>query len=156
MPSAAPWILVLALQPAGQECANPPSRASDAFWTYVEACGCARIEPLSQASPDHDRLLAACARWSARNPQVIVASPTPSPTALGQGCGAPPSRASDAYWAYVDRCGCGQLVAPSAASSDYERFMKACGGWRERNPSPIVVSPSPRTSPSPRRASPRP
>ena len=41
-------------------------------------------------------------------------------------CRNPPSRASDAYWDYIGTCGCARLEAPSRASSDHDRFVKAC------------------------------
>ena len=156
-------ILGLAMQ--APECVNPPSRASDSYWTYIEACGCSRLDAPSGASSDHDRFLAACSAWRQRNPEITVTvpggpvpSPSPSPTPPPRECGIPPSRASDAFWSYLAACGCGQVQAPSAASPDHERFLKACGMWRESNPRVLIVaSPTPRPSarpspsPSPRR-----
>ena len=66
-----------------------------------------------------------------------------------EGCGSPPSRASDSYWNYIEACGCDQVDAPSRASADYDRYLKACAQWRERNQVKVVVSPSPTTAPTP-------
>lgn len=71
----------------GSQCANPPSRASDAYWDYVDSCGCANLDPVSRASQDWDRFSRACRQWRERNPQVNVvivaspAAPSPSPAA---------------------------------------------------------------------------
>lgn len=61
--------------PVPLECKNPPSRASDSYWDYIEACGCSRLEPPSRASSDYDRFLKACGRWRERNPQVNMTVP---------------------------------------------------------------------------------
>lgn len=68
-----PWLpavlLGACLQPAPAaaediDCfAAPPPRASLRFWEHVEACGCAGIEPPSQASPDYGRWRKTCADW---------------------------------------------------------------------------------------------
>jgi hypothetical protein len=36
--------LGLAGPPESSFCRNPPSRASEAYWDYITACGCARLE----------------------------------------------------------------------------------------------------------------
>ena len=71
-------------------------------------------------------------------------------------CQSPPSRTSGAYWGFIDACGCANLQAPSRASSDHDRYLKACASWRERNPAAVRpwVSPSPLPPGSP--APPRP
>ncbi len=58
-------------------------------------------------------------------------------------CRNPPPRAADTYWDYIAACGCARLEAPSRASSDHERFLKACSDWRERNPQSTVSLPDP-------------
>ena len=63
-------------------------------------------------------------------------------------CRTPPSRVSAGYWDFIEACGCAGLEAPSRASSDYDRYLKACSRWRERNPY-LAAAPSPRPSPSP-------
>lgn len=76
-------VLTVALaDPAtSQECANPPSRASDAYWSYIDACGCAAVDAPSRASLDYDRYVRACSDWRQRNPQVnVIMSPSPTPT----------------------------------------------------------------------------
>jgi hypothetical protein len=65
------------------------------------------------------------------------------------GCGDPPPRATDAYWSFIDACGCADLEPPSRASQDYDRYMKACSRWRERNPN-LVATPRPRAKPAPK------
>jgi len=153
--------LGLAGPPESSFCRNPPSRASDAYWDYIGTCGCARLEAPSRASSDHDRFVKACSEWRERNPQLTVALPDPTAgdpvtpsSPPPRECQTPPSRVSDAYWTFIDACGCAPLTPPSRASSDYARFVKACGDWRQRNPSSTVSvagpSPSPRPSPRPR------
>jgi hypothetical protein len=156
--------LLLGLGLAGQAessfCRNPPSRASDGYWDYIAACGCARLEAPSRASSDHDRFLKACSDWRARNAQSTVALPDPTAgdpvtpaSPPPRECQNPPSRVSDVYWTFIDACGCASLTPPSRASSDHDRFLKACSDWRQRNPSSTVSvagpSPSPRPSPRP-------
>jgi len=79
------------------ECRNPPSRVSDSYWAYIDACGCAKLDPPSQPSQDYERFLKACSQWRQQNPQINVivpntlpsnpeepaekTSPTPSPSA---------------------------------------------------------------------------
>lgn len=58
---------------AAPECANPPSRAAEGYWDYVEACGCARLDAPSSASPDHERFMQACSQWRQRNPHLEAA-----------------------------------------------------------------------------------
>jgi hypothetical protein len=75
--------VILGLGLAGQDpssvCGrNPPSRASDAYWEYIPACGCSRLEPLSHASSDYDRYLKACAEFRERYPYT------------------------DSYWTFID------------------------------------------------------
>jgi hypothetical protein len=152
----------LALGADAPECSNPPSRASDAYWPFIEACGCDALEPPSAASEDHARFLSACSDWRQRNPHttVIVAEPTPSspPDPIvttsrtdSPECRNPPSRTSSSYWSYLEACGCANVDPPSRASADYDRFLKTCSGWRERNPRTEVIVPArpTRTSPSP-------
>jgi hypothetical protein len=141
-------------------CRNPPSRASESYWDYIGACGCARLEAPSRASSDHDRFVKACSEWRERNPQLTVALPDPTagdPVAPAspppRECQSPPSRVSDSYWTFIDACGCAALTAPSRASSDHDRFVKACSDWRQRNPSSTVSVASPSAAPRP---SPRP
>jgi hypothetical protein len=147
-------------------CLNPPARASDAYWDYIATCGCARLYVPPRASSEYERFTTACAAWVERNPQTTVAVPSPTsgdPVApYRKECRFPPSRATDAYWSYIDSCGCGILHPPSRASLDYDRFMKACDDFSERqmrrmmglpSPSPAATprpSPSPESSPSPR------
>lgn len=157
--------LLLGLGLAGQaesaRCRNPPSRASDSYWGYIGACGCARLEAPSRASSDYDRFLKACSEWRERNPQLTVTLPDPTAgdpvtpaSPLPRECQSPPSRVSDSYWSFIDACGCASLTVPSRATSDYDRFVKACSNWRQRNPSSTVSvagpSPSPKASPRPR------
>lgn len=137
--------VILGLGLAGQDpssvCGrNPPSRASDAYWEYIPACGCSRLEPLSNASSDYDRYLKACAEFRERYPY----------TAPGRECAAPPPRASDSYWTFIDACGCGNLHAPSRASSDYDRFMKACSDFWQREEARRYNRARPGSAPSPR------
>ena len=63
------------------ECRNPPSRVSDSYWDYVEACGCAKFDPPSKASQDYDRFLKACSQWRQRNLQLNVIIPNTPPAA---------------------------------------------------------------------------
>ena len=127
------------------ECRNPPQRASESYWTFIEACGCANLDAPSRTSPDHERFLKACSRWRQRNPQINVIVPDTPPadsagstdhtnTGIPPECRTPPSRASDSYWTFIEACGCANLDAPSRTSPDYERFLKACSEWRQRNP----------------------
>lgn len=142
------------------ECRNPPSRASDSYWTFIEACGCVNLDAPSRTSPDYERFLKACSEWRQRNPQIDVIAPeTPPGDSSGSThptnpqippeCRNPPSRASDSYWAFIEACGCANLDAPSRASPDYERFLKACSEWRQRNPQVNVIAPGTPTPPSP-------
>ena len=65
---------------APQECSVVPSRISANFWSYIDACGCDRLSPVPEASPDHGRFLKACSAWRARNPApVVVVAPSPQP-----------------------------------------------------------------------------
>jgi hypothetical protein len=68
--------------PSTPGCGDPPSRASDFYWGYLEACGCARLEAPSRASQDYERFMKACAAWRRQTPQVqvIVATPSPRPS----------------------------------------------------------------------------
>lgn len=134
------------------ECRTPPSRTSDSYWSFVESCGCADLEPPAAGSPDQERFLRECSQWRERNPPD---GRNPLGAAGARECGNPPSRTSDAFWPYVEACGCGSLDPPSRASLDYDRYLKACGQWRERNPQVQVVTPSARPSPAPS-PSPRP
>ena len=146
---------------AAQECAGqPPSRASASYWDYIETCGCDKLARVDRASLDHKRFQKACAAWHERHPRpgviVVAASPQPGaltspapmvitlPEARPECAAEPPSRVSDAYWGYVDACGCAKLEAVPEASPDHGRFQKACASWRERNPGPLeIVTPSP-------------
>ena len=121
--------LALSEAPVPRECAAPPSRAESGYWSYIESCGCARLDPPSRASADHDRFMKACSDWRERQSQAVVSRPQATPE-----CDDPPSRAAEGYWDYIEACGCARLEAPSKASDDHDRFMKACAGWRERNP----------------------
>jgi hypothetical protein len=148
------------------ECRTPPSRTSSAYWSFIEACGCSGLEAPSRASSDYDRYLKACSQWRERNPYLAAAPsprPSPSPTAgpqpspaatpaapvpatpVSRECATPPSRTSGAYWGFIEACGCASLEAPSRASSDYDRYEKACAQWRERNP--YLAAPAPQPSP---------
>jgi hypothetical protein len=50
----------------------------------------------------------------------------------------------------VESCGCASLEAPPTASEDYQRFLKACAGWRQRTAAvSVVVSEAPAAVPSP-------
>lgn len=121
--------LALSEAPVPRECAAPPSRAESGYWSYIESCGCAQLDPPSRAAADYDRYLKACSDWRERQSQAVVSRPQATPE-----CDDPPSRAADGYWDYIEACGCARLEAPSKASDDHDRFMKACAGWRERNP----------------------
>jgi hypothetical protein len=142
-------VLVAAGADGPRECANAPSRISDAYWDYVEACGCANLEAPSRASNDYERFMKACSRWRERNPEikivtpVVAPEPTPVATPVSRECANPPSRISDAYWDYVDACGCSSLDPPPSASNDYKRYVKACSDWRQRNPVRVVPAPAP-------------
>jgi hypothetical protein len=126
------------------ECRNPPSRVSDSYWDFIDACGCESLVAPSRASADYDRFLKACARWRERNTatKVVVsksagAEAVPATSAASTQpaeCKNPPSRASSSYWDFIDACGCEGVDPPSTASSDSKRFLKACSDWRERNP----------------------
>lgn len=146
-------LLSLAAAPlaGASECASPPPRASDAYWNYIDACGCAKLDPPARASLDYDRFLKACSAWRQRNTRIG----TGRPARPARGCETPPPRGSDAYWDFVDTCGCSKLETPSRASADYDRFLKACGQWRsdpntEASPafSPAPAKPTPSPSPS--------
>ena len=141
--------LVLGGPSAAPECGNAPSRTSEFYWDYIEACGCQNLEAPSSASSDYERFLNACSRWRQRNPEVGVVGTKGTPAdARRPECGNPPSRTSESYWLYLETCGCSKLDPPSRASSDYERFMKACGQWRQQNPEINAVDPAPKPSPS--------
>lgn len=143
-------LMGLALAPFADapECGSPPPRTSDSYWGYIDACGCAKLDPPARASLDYDRFLKACSAWRQRNAQ----RPTGRPERPARGCETPPPRGSDAYWDFVDTCGCSKLDTPSRASADYERFLKACGQWRSAEPeneaSP-ASTPGPGTKPKP-------
>ncbi len=164
--SIAVVVMALALgQSEPPECRNPPSRASDVYWGFIEACGCDKLVTPSEASDEYERFMKACSEWRERNRPltVVVAPASPGDTVAvprtPSECQSPPSGVSDAYWVYIDACGCAKLEPPSRASSEFDRFWKACGDWRRRNPAPIVIVASPSPSPRPRPAakpSPRP
>jgi len=134
------------------ECRNPPSRASDNYWDFIDACGCENLDAPSKASQDHGRFLKACSQWRERNTRLNVvvsdppraASPTSAETSPADAaeCRNPPSRVSAGYWDYIDACGCANLDPPSRASEDHGRFLKACSEWRERNPKVEVTVPA--------------
>jgi len=149
MLSSLPLLLTLVLAgPApAEECRNPPPRGSDAYWVFIDSCGCDALETPARASDDYERFLNACSQWRQRNPQGNVAGSgtTSSPAE----CRNPPSRASDSFWSYLEACGCAGVDTPARASSNYERFLKACGQWRERNPRVEVAAPSPAPTPRP-------
>ena len=145
--------LALAAGADAPECRNPPSRSSDAYWSFIEACGCERLEAPSAASEDHERYLSACSAWRQRNPPTDVVVTEATPVSSGQAAGEvkreepsecrnPPSRASSAYWSFIDACGCANLEAPSRASADHDRYLKACSDWRQRNPRIDVIVPA--------------
>jgi hypothetical protein len=155
--------LLLGLALAGPadapECRNPPARTSDAYWPFIEACGCASLEAPSRASSDYDRYLKACSGWRERNPSLTIVVPQPSPSSspapaaepsVPSECRNPPSRVSDAYWSFIDACGCAQLDPLSSASPDHDRFLTACSGWRARHPRIEIVVPTPTSTPAPR------
>jgi len=135
------------------ECRNTPSRVSDSYWAFVDACGCANLDPPSTASPDYARFLTACSRWRERNPQinVIVTDTRTADSTLSTDqtraadppeCRNSPSRASGSYWTFIEACGCANLDPPSKTSPIHGRFLKACSQWRERNRSLTVIVPS--------------
>ena len=62
-------------------------------------------------------------------------------------CKTPPARVSSGYWDFIEACGCSGLEAPSRASSDYDRYLKACSRWRERKPYLAVARPQPSAPP---------
>jgi hypothetical protein len=132
---------------AAQECSSgPPSRVSDQYWVYLDACGCEKADAPSRASSDYERYLKVCSAWRERNQGRIVAvSPSPGLT-LKECEKAPPSRISSQYWTFLEACGCEKTDAVSRASSDYERYLKVCSEWRERNPN---LTPSPKPTPKP-------
>ena len=134
-------LAVLAATPA--ECRNPPPRASSDYWTFVESCGCERLEAPPRASSDYDRFLKTCSQWRERNLARAV-----SPVAARPECGNPPARAASGYWDYVDACGCAGLQEPPLASSDHERYLRSCASWRERNPEALVPAPEPTGAPA--------
>jgi hypothetical protein len=73
--------VALAGPASSQECTNPPSRASDSYWAYIDACGCDGVDAPSRASLDYDRYMRACSGWRQRNPQVnVILGPSPTPT----------------------------------------------------------------------------
>ncbi len=140
-------VLLLAAADTPKECANPPSRSASRYWEYVDACGCALLEPPPEASADHERYRSACSRWRERNPSAGAASPQPQ--AVSRECENPPARASVSFWSYLESCGCARTEPPPAASSDYSRYLQTCGDWRVRNPAPAPApSATPRPSPS--------
>ena len=118
---------------ASPQCADVPSRASSAYWDYIEDCGCEKLDPPSRASSDYERYRKACADWRSRNPKLVTVAPA-TPRPVEPICQDVPSRAASAYWDYIEDCGCEKLDPPSQASSDYQRFRKACADWRSRNP----------------------
>jgi hypothetical protein len=132
-------------------CLNPPARASDEYWDYIKACGCDRLYVPPRASSEYERFTAACNAWRERNPQAPVPSPKADSASPPRDCRIPPSRASDAYWTYIESCGCGVLLAPSRASLDYDRYWKACNDFieLERRRMLGLPSPSPAASPQP-------
>ena len=134
-------VLVFVLASAGgpRECVNAPSRVSDTYWDYIEACGCSNVEGPSRASADYERFLKACSRWRERNQAVKGAKPAPSSTEtpVGKECMNPPSRVSAVYWDYLDACGCAGVEPPPGASDDYKRFLNACSQWRQKNPGKV-------------------
>lgn len=131
----------------GRECGSPPARASEFYWDYIESCGCAKLDPPSRASSDYSRYMKACSAWRERNPGTIAGSPDAAdPTSTARECENPPSRVSEAYWTFVDSCGCSKLDPPSSSSSDYPRYLKACAQWREKNP---ALAPTPKATPTP-------
>ena len=134
---------------AAQACSSgPPSRTSDQYWTWLEACGCEKADAPSRASSDYDRYLKVCSAWRERN-QGLGVRPAPG-TALKECERTPPSRSSSPYWPFLNACGCDNAEPPSRASSDYDRYLKACSEWRERNPTLAASpSPSPRATPRP-------
>lgn len=64
-------------------CGDPPNRASSAYWTHLERCGCSGTEVPNKASSDWERYLKTCGTWREQNPQpttvIVVTSPSPSP-----------------------------------------------------------------------------
>jgi hypothetical protein len=132
-----------------RECGNPPARASEFYWDYIESCGCAKLDPPSRASSDYSRYMKACSQWRERNQGSVAAGSdgTASDAARpGRECEDPPSRVSPAYWTFIDACGCAKVDPPSSSSSDYPRYLKACGEWREKNPA-LAPTPSPTATP---------
>ena len=65
------WAAILLLQ----QCGDPPSRASLAYWDYLQRCGCAGVDPPSRASNDYERFMAICTV-----PPTAPPPPAPSPT----------------------------------------------------------------------------
>jgi hypothetical protein len=61
-----------------RECEDPPPRMSDSYWSYIEACGCGKLDPPSRASLDYDRFMKACSQWRERNPRLKVIAPDPN------------------------------------------------------------------------------
>jgi hypothetical protein len=146
MPTVFLMALALVSPPGARECESPPPRTSDFYWDFIDACGCAKLDPPSRASSDYERYMKACGQWRERNPPGVVVDPNARAADSSQTapeCGNPPSRTSDFYWGYIDACGCANLDPPSSASSDYARFLKACGQWRQNTPQVAVPAPSP-------------
>jgi hypothetical protein len=127
---------------SAQECAGgPPSRTSDQYWSWLDACGCEKADAPSRASSDYDRYLKVCSAWRERNQGRVIASPSLN---LKECEKTPPSRSSSSYWTFLEACGCEKADAPSRTSSDYDRYLKVCSAWRERNPTSAAPRPSPR------------
>jgi hypothetical protein len=61
------------------ECRNSPARTSDSYWAFIEACGCASLDPPSKTSQDYERFLKACSQWRQRNPQIKLIVPSTPP-----------------------------------------------------------------------------
>jgi hypothetical protein len=128
---------------AGGECDQRPSRASDAYWKYLERCGCNDVPAVSSASADYDKWTAACQKWRLDHPQP-AATPAPSPSPVASpaasvkrrrspDCASAPSRSSSSYWSYLERCGCEDAEPVSGASPDYDRWAAACDEWKKKN-----------------------
>jgi hypothetical protein len=129
---------------SSSECGQRVSRASDTYWDQIKRCGCESVDATPRASVDYDRWAAACDEWRRSHPTSTASpSPSPSPAAVlkveprprrAPDCQAAPSRTSDAYWKYIDRCGCAGVDAVPRASLDYDRWAAACDKWRRDNP----------------------
>src|SRR5262245_57120485 len=136
--------LSFASRSGAHECASgPPSRTSDQYWSFLEACGCSKADAPSRASADYDRYLKVCSAWRERNQGQNVRSPG---TTLKECEKTPPSRTSGQYWPFLEACGCEKADAPSRTTSDYDRYLKVCSEWRERNPN-LAPSPKPTAKP---------